>query len=216
MTLQTKQLRKEAQAVVESEGLSWRRLLRSAKQIIVFGSHAVGLESPSSDFDLLCVGQGSRFKSRKVHLIWIGEDRFKRRSWLGGELATHVSRYGKWIKGRKPWSRELRPDRKAVARKQKRVNSRVKAMRAEWSRLLPAFQRKQLSRLRRDIQRLVYLKRREPMPPTRLLDAQWADISPESSAWSALLNNVPRLRTHILQLLAKNVPKHQRRPRGGQ
>jgi predicted nucleotidyltransferase len=198
-------LRQKARSAAESDGLAWGTLVKSAKQMIVFGSQACGLQLPDSDFDLLCIGKGKPVKSKRIHVIWVGKKRFEDPKWLGSELATHISKYGIWIKGRKPWSEELKPDDNAAERKRQRITARADALLAEWKNLLPIFRRKQIVRLRRDLQRLEHLKRKEPMMPTRCLDTEWRQMPQGQKGWKFLLKNEGRLKSKVVRIPTKPI-----------
>lgn len=200
-----KTLRARAKKCVKNEGLVWADLMSTAKQIIVFGSHACGLQSFDSDLDLLCVGKGIAFKSPRLHVIWVPEERLTDEIWLGGELATHISKYGVWIKGRRPWRRALKPNKFAVAKKNMRIHARAHAITSSWNDLLPAFKAKQLRRLRRDIQRLLYLKRGAPMPPTKRLDMTWEKLPKSDRNWIYLINGDEALIETVVRVPSKPI-----------
>jgi predicted nucleotidyltransferase len=204
MKSEINKLKQKARTLAKAEGIRWQGLAKSAKQMVVFGSYACNLQLPDSDFDLLCIGKGKFYKSERIHVIWIGEERLKDPRWLGGELASHISKYGKWIKGRKPWQAELKPDDDAVERKRQRIIARADAIKFEWENLLPVFRKKQLLRLRRDLQRLGHLKNRRPMMPSRCLDVEWKRMRQRQQSWESLLNNERQLKNKVVSIVAKD------------
>ena len=138
---------------VRSAGLNWGELDRSASQIILFGSYALSANTRKSDLDVLCIGTGKRYKSSKLHVIWIPEHRTRSKQWLGSELATHIATYGIWIKGKNDWAFQTKPSRDTIEKKRKNILSRLDAVERHWDDLLPKFQAGQMTRLRRDLQR---------------------------------------------------------------
>lgn len=79
--------------------------LDHASEVIVFGSMAVGLDGQGSDIDVLCIGgPESKVKTDSIDLIVISQETARSPLWLQSELASHVSKYGVWIKGTPKWS----------------------------------------------------------------------------------------------------------------
>ena len=87
-------LLKQAKRVLKQNGLSWSEIKGSAQEIVVFGSASVGLKRPTSDLDLLVVGNGRRFKNRQLDIVYKTEQEVKERRWLGSELAGHIAASG--------------------------------------------------------------------------------------------------------------------------
>jgi hypothetical protein len=192
-----KQLERRAVAITSSEGIDWNALYKNAKQIIVFGSYASGVNKPTSDLDLLCIGYGRRYKSPKLHLIWVTEQQSNDPAWCSGELAGHVSKYGKWIKGKNLWECSCNASKEIIDRKRRRVLNRASTIQDEWKNLLSVFRSKQLTRLRRDLQRLDYLKRGQAIPPGPTLDNTW------TGDWNPLFVDEPFIQDAIVPLLRK-------------
>src|SRR2546423_604561 len=107
----------KVQKALKAAGLSWRKLASTAEQIILFGSCVAGCDSPRSDVDLLCVGQGEEKRRHGLHLIWIDPDVFNAPDWLQTELGGHVSKYGLWLKGIRSIGSPAVPSRSTLTRK---------------------------------------------------------------------------------------------------
>jgi hypothetical protein len=182
---------------LKSAGFDWKRLDKTAQQIIVFGSYALASNTMVSDLDLLCIGEGHNFKSPRIHLVWISAKKIQSEKWLGSELATHVATYGKWIKGSNTWARKTKPNAIAIAAKRRNIIGRVEAMNRHWDDLLPHFRYNQLTKLRRDLQRFRIMQRGSAPVPKTLLDAEWCKL-PEAQAWEMLLQK----HTRVSQLVA--------------
>jgi hypothetical protein len=202
-------LRAEVKSKFRSSGLQWRDFNRSANQIIIFGSHALGSQTAKSDLDLLCIGRGKPYKSRYLHLIWIPKSRLRSSRWLGSELATHIAAYGLWIKGANTWAISSRPSKEAILRKRARILARCDALNSYWSELLPIYQEKQLNRLRRDLQRYILMRRGLPSSPAPELDKQWQTKRFRRS-WPLLLREIPDVAPKVqgvINLVSSNIRK---------
>jgi predicted nucleotidyltransferase len=195
---------------LKAAGLDWSRLEKQASQIIVFGSYAFAANQATSDLDVLCIGVGQNYKSRRLHLIWISEAQTKSRRWLRSELATHVAAYGKWIKGKNDWAFVTKPSAFTLKRKQKNVLARLTAMQRHWDDLLPTFQQNQLTKLRRDVQRFQLMRRGLPPVPKPILDADW-NLHLRSGGWGSLLANRTDVARRVSKFLHSRVtPKSTR------
>src|SRR5258708_3653633 len=76
------------------------RCLDEASEVIVFGSMSAGLDRPDSDLDVLCIGDlDYKLKSKQLDLLAVSSATRQSEAWLQSELATHVVKYGVWIKG---------------------------------------------------------------------------------------------------------------------
>jgi len=155
-------------------GMSWARLSRRASQIVVFGSASAGLEGKDSDIDLLCVGRGKRFKTAELDIVWKSTAEVREPKWLGSELGNHVARYGVWLWGRDDWAEHARVDWASIRFKRRLIRARARALEAAWRDLRDGYRQKHVVKVRRDLQRLTYLSRREAVPATPRLDVEWA------------------------------------------
>jgi hypothetical protein len=151
----------------------WDDVLNAAAEIVVFGSRAAGVNSASSDLDVLCIGEGKRRKSGHLDLIWKPERERDSQAWLSSELAGHVAKFGIWISGDDSWRGEVKTGADAARHKENRILNLAAGLDAHWNRLHPDFRMKYLVSLRREIQRLIVLREREAVPPTPLLDQAW-------------------------------------------
>src|SRR4051812_36427132 len=100
---------------LRSAGIDPARFFAEPDEIVVFGSRAVGVESPNSDLDVLAVGGVDRFRTCGLHVIPVGVERSKTPEWRDSELATHVAAYGVWISGSDGWRNDARIGALAVA-----------------------------------------------------------------------------------------------------
>jgi predicted nucleotidyltransferase len=155
-----------------------KRCVAEAAEIIIFGSMSVGLERSNSDLDVLCVcALDYKQKTDLLDLIAIPKAAISSPIWLQGELATHVGEYGRWIEGTASWRTRARVGPTAVAEKRRRIAAFMKSLPLSWSRLEEGFRVKYSIKLRRETQRLILLEQGIPIPPTRILDRSWTDIS---------------------------------------
>ena len=186
---------------MRAEGLNWARLTMNAEQVIVFGSYALSAHSSNSDLDVLCVGEGKTFKSSKLHIIWIPRSWTQSKQWLGSELATHIAAYGKWIKGNNDWAFRTKPSRATIANKRENIIDRLKAAERHWNNLLPTFQRIQLLKMRRDLQRYKLMQQGQAPVPKTLLDSEWRRLN-KSDNWVKLLNKNSDVARRMKKFLA--------------
>ena len=72
-----------------------------AQQIVVFGSRAVGVSRPTSDWDVLFIMQsGPRLASKALDFIHMDPDEASSDLWVGSELAVHLRAIWRLFKGR--------------------------------------------------------------------------------------------------------------------
>src|SRR6266567_1355581 len=64
--------------------LTWKDLTSRADAIVLFGSRALGCNSPDSDVDLLCIGVGRRVSCKGLHVVWITRRKATSADWLSG------------------------------------------------------------------------------------------------------------------------------------
>src|SRR6185503_468483 len=150
--------------------LPWPRLVKSAVEVVLFGSRAQECAKPDSDWDLLCVGTESVRRIGAVHLVWIRPDQLFTSEWLGSELAGHVATYGIWLLGAGTWRKQVFVSPMAVTRKEQLLRARIQAL-VRYADDLSASRRDYYGlRIRRDAQRLLILRDGEAVPSSPLLD----------------------------------------------
>lgn len=168
----------EASLVLEDVfGAAVADLRRSADQIVLFGSRAAGLARPHSDWDLLIVGEDRPHGCAALDLVWVSPRELTTGSWLGSELAGHVASWGRWLHGEPGWTSAVLHDEQAAARKALRVASKLQALERTWDLLGPAYRRRHLLLLRRDLQRHGLLSLGQSVPPSALLDDAWTSCA---------------------------------------
>ena len=149
-------------------------LICEASEVAIFGSRAVGVQRSDSDLDVLIVtNQKRRVFAFGLDCVLITAEDIDSSFWLGSELASHVAKYGNWVKGSGEWRRNVCLSDRAIIRKQKRIFSLLRNSAQRWPRLHPVFQMKYRTTIRRELQRLRLLLNRLPIPPTPLLDSEW-------------------------------------------
>ena len=163
-------------------------LIASARDVILFGSHASQCASRSSDVDLLCVGYGKRIKSKSLDIIWITPDALRQRRWLGSELAGHIAAFGRCLRGNFEWSESVFVSGESIVRKRNQVQSRMRAFRHFESQLSEPRRNRYFARWRRDVQRLSCLLRGRFVPASAALDADWIDSTTTSESLLALMH----------------------------
>src|SRR5260370_35382984 len=174
----TKSLGEMLQHRLASCGPQALHYLDHASEIIVFGSVSAGLERPDSDMDVLCIGgREYKLKSGLLDLMVVPLEWTRNQSWLQSELATHVCKYGTWIKGTPLWTDDVRIGLSAVDEKHQRVSAFMRSLQNSWFKLEECFRVKYSVKLRRETQRLMLLERNVPIPPTRILDYAWPSIA---------------------------------------
>lgn len=155
-----------------------QQCVNQASEVIVFGSMAVGLDRPDSDVDVLCVGGSDyKLKTALLDLIVVPENSVRDPVWLQSELASHVGKYGKWIKGSPRWKANARVTSKVADEKRRRILAFMRALPGSWPNLRECFRVKYATKLRRETQRLILLEHGVPVPPTRVLDCSWIAVS---------------------------------------
>jgi hypothetical protein len=187
---------------VRAAGLDWEYLQKSADQIIVFGSYALGVNTGNSDLDVLCIGEGKRYKSKSLHLVWMPKSRLGSPALSHSELATHVAVCGQWIKGNNTWANSTVPSLATVQLKRKRILNRAAALTRHWNDLLTAYQNRQVQKLRRDVQRYLLLRAGSPSSAKPILDFEWNTARPNTN-WSKVLRQAPELRACLQPVVAK-------------
>jgi predicted nucleotidyltransferase len=172
--VETEALTSRLIAALLAEGRDWHALKRASEEIIVFGSTAVGLESPNSDIDVLCIGLGVTSKSTRLDLLVKSPEDIASVRWRGSELAGHIASYGIWLKGAASWVPVVGEE--ATLKKRRRIFRLVASSSRHWSHLSPAFQARHLTTIRRELQRLSFLSSGLNVPPTPLLESSRAAV----------------------------------------
>ena len=174
-------------------GTSWDDVVENALQVILFGSRAVGPHGPDSDWDLLCVGHGERIRRGELDLLWLTRSETRSKEWLGSELASHIAAFGKWIVGADDWSDMATISDEAIAKKRRHIEHRLAALARVWLHLSTAHKRRHTRLIRRQLQRLQLLERRQAVIPNPMLDREWRILLSENcgnlrlSAFAAVL-----------------------------
>lgn len=175
-------------AALGAAGLSWDWLCREATGIVLFGSRAAGLGSTASDWDLLCIGPRGPKPSGLVDLVWVDPGVLQSSRWLGSELAMHVAAFGTPLTGSHPWLSSVFTSADAVSRKLRRVMHKLRGMEAAWSVLAPVQRARHARWLRLELQRLERLQSGRPVPPTALLDREWASSKATHAEWCGVMS----------------------------
>jgi hypothetical protein len=157
----------------EGAGVSWSETLLDADELVLFGSRAAGVARSDSDWDVLCVGTGTRLRSGLLDLLWVPPRDIESQGWLGSELAAHVAIYGVWFKGQGDWRIRVGISIDSIERKRRRIRRRLTGLKRVWRMLIPEIREARLDDLRRDLQRLELLEKESGPPPTPILDRRW-------------------------------------------
>jgi predicted nucleotidyltransferase len=159
------------------------RSLQEFTEIVVFGSTSAGLQSPDSDVDVLCIGKRDfKYKTERLDLLGMRTEAARSPAWLSGELASHIARYGTWVKGSPSWCGSVRIGESAIWEKRRRIAAFLRVLPVRWSGLHQVFRTKYCVKVRRETQRLMLMEGGTPIPPTRILDNSWRDASGSRSA----------------------------------
>jgi hypothetical protein len=186
---QSPRVRRELHRQLEVGGLPWAVLPRRAHEIVLFGSRAQGVAGQDSDWDLLCVGEGSTSRVGSVHLVWVPSAETFTEKWLGSELAGHIAAYGVWLLGTSHWRERVFVSPIAVAHKQRLVKARLAALNRYQHDLAPARRAYYALRIRRDVQRLLILRGGGAVPASPLLDQTW-DTSMSRDRWIGVCHSL--------------------------
>jgi predicted nucleotidyltransferase len=163
---------------LEKAGPRARCFFDGASEVIVFGSMSIGLDRADSDMDILLIGDCDyKLKTDTLDLIVVPTRITKRSVWLQSELASHVAKYGIWIKGQSGWKSGARIGSRTIQAKRRRVAAFMRYLPDSWLKLEECFRKKYAVKLRRETQRLILLEQGVPVPPTGILDRTWPSIS---------------------------------------
>ncbi len=176
-------------------------LIREASEVVIFGSRAVGVQRSDSDLDVLVVtGQKRRVFASGLDCVLMTAEDIDSSFWLGSELASHVAKYGNWVKGSGEWRFGVHIGNRALTRKQNRLSSLLRNAAQRWSRLHPVFQAKYRITIRRELQRLKLLSNQVPIPPTPLLDSEWQFSQDSNAVLFELALNISRDKSYASEL----------------
>jgi predicted nucleotidyltransferase len=194
---------------IHSAGPSAERCLSEATEIVVFGSMATGLDRPDSDLDVLCIGPVSlKVKTKNLDLIALQAEATKG-PWIRSELASHVASYGVWLQGCPSWRAEAHTGLRAVAQKRHRVMRYLAHLNSVWFSLDECFRTKYSIKLRRETERLLLLERTIPVPPTRILDELWNQVSISENDVQSTIQRLSRAPSSpFLHDLLKRISAH--------
>jgi predicted nucleotidyltransferase len=174
MLLNSAILEHKLRARLAEEGKDFDSLLKNANEIVVFGSCTPGLDMRDSDIDVLVSGIHFMPKCRNIDFICIDNNHLLSSEWLSSELASHVVRYGVWLRGEGAWKPLVRIGATAQAHKARRISRISRALFLRWPHVHPLFRRQYALSIRREIQRLVLLRGGRQIPPGRILDRLWS------------------------------------------
>jgi predicted nucleotidyltransferase len=177
-------------AELHARGIDLDDLAKTATQVVLFGSWAVGLQRPDSDIDLLCVGIGTRMKTGKVDIVWISPEFSKSSQWRRSELANHIIKYGKWLIGSNGWGSDIRISKEAIQFKRTLIRSRSTELYRRWNQLSADYRLKHVVKLRRDIQRLAIMRSGDAVPASPGLDEEWAEALGIRQSFEELLRSL--------------------------
>jgi hypothetical protein len=166
-------MRNKVEHALESAGLTMDHIASHSEQVILFGSCAAGCDTRDSDVDLLCVGDGKRTDTGRLHLLWISPSSLSDPDWLGSEIGGHVSEYGIWLKGKRTLGPPQKPSSRTLQKKRNRIIDRASVLKQKWPLLSQGFKKDQLRSLRLDLQRYEMLNNFAPVAPNPMLDERW-------------------------------------------
>lgn len=180
-----------AQALRE-ENISLPILRATSRECVVFGSRAAGVASPSSDWDILVVGNlpgeppdsspVRRHQWGNLDLVVVVPEHTTTLDWLESELANHISEYGKWLWGDLTWKHEAYIGDRTLDAKTKALKRQWQEIRRTTGYVAPLVTRLRLVRWRCDAQRLNCILHHEAAPPTRVLHHIWDQLTPNKRA----------------------------------
>ena len=194
-------------------GLSWQHLVAHAGELVLFGSRACGCASARSDWDLLCIGDGTSRRTRSIDILWLSSDFVRSHAWKASELAGHIAAYGRWLHGQPSWQAELRSDMtEASQAKTARIARRMHALERAWNQLSAPYRQKHWVRLRRDLQRHALIMEGQAVPPSAWLDAAWSRTAEPREDGARLYRNTGLHSAFLDVLLDELYPVQARSP----
>jgi hypothetical protein len=164
------------EGVLRQLGVTRDELAHRASQVVLFGSRACAVATPTSDWDVLCIGNGVSRRTAGLDLLWVPASALCSSEWLGSELASHVAAYGTWLWGPDDWRHDVAIAPSAAERKLAGTLLQLAELERLWPLLVRRARERHLLRLRREVQRFHLLASRIPVPPSAHLDRAWARI----------------------------------------
>lgn len=166
---------RELNQTLSGIGHDLQKLLSECQELVLFGSRAAGLEGPDSDWNLLCVGYGKTRRTKHVDLVWVRPEDLTDPEWLGTELAAHVAKYGRWIKGEGRWRAESYVSEASLERKRRAIRIRLRVLWRHQDELPARLRAKYVDKLRLNVVRCWFLAQGKPSPPRQILEEHWFD-----------------------------------------
>src|SRR5262249_29459245 len=99
------------------------QLLETSYEVVLFGSRSINMHRSDSDFDLFCIGEGKRIKTKSLDVLWLTPSSLNQQEWLGSELASHIASFGVWLKGVGGWRSRVQASDSSVRLKQRQILS---------------------------------------------------------------------------------------------
>ena len=158
--------------------------------MVVFGSRTTRYAEESSDWDILCVGNGRSIRKKSVDLIWLRPHLLKSNRWLGSELAGHISKFGVWLFGDDSWKSKVFNSKEALNFKRRCLNVRIKNTEKKWKFFSDPYKAKYSTLIRRDLQRYDILKKDDQVPPTIFIDKEWKRLANKKDIFLQLANDL--------------------------
>lgn len=179
-------------------GVSWLNLFNESETLILFGSQAMDCGQPDSDIDLLAISPNkekkiSRRITGKFDIITLSSLEVNSEWWLGSELAFHIWKYGKILKGSAPWTGFTFISESNLKKKSERIGNRLMALLENNDDLTKEQQVKHTKKIRRDCQRLRRMIDGVPGVCTKILDDEWEEHPDKQGFIKEMLNfsNLP-------------------------
>lgn len=143
--------------------------ITKCEEAIIFGSFATGHEGPSSDLDILLVGNGKKIKTRNLEILWVDKNKLFKKTWLTSELASHVAKYGLWLKGDGNWRNLAAIGSAAITRKKIKILTMLAHIYLKKNKLRTQSLYNALDNVFLDVYRLKHMIVNMPVPPTAII-----------------------------------------------
>lgn len=160
-------------AIRENDEL--KQLLIVAEEVIIFGSYACACQGPSSDLDVLVIGdelprpQSARYKTKSLDLMYVPKSTVMSRHWLGSELASHIATFGVWLRGEGQWRNSVKLRPFALERKREGILSTISTLYLKSERWSSYHLFRHLAKCCLDVVRLCILARHASVPARQML-----------------------------------------------